>query len=710
MKWIYRRKGATLAAIGIAVFSLAGCVAAQQEPSTLTADDNTIVLLEPDANGALVDKKQGIKPVVKGVEVVDDARFGKVLQFSDADGASITVPDGGKFDFSRGVTLEAWLQLQKPDAKTAHPGGTLFAKMGSFWINVKNDRLSPAWLTFPTVPVATSTEKQYKYYPLDSTGFGGYTDIPANQWVHVALSYNPVTRAIRTWVNGKLDVEFYYVDRDIPGKEPGVLPLLNDTKNGLIIGRDLKNARIAEIRVSNKDRAIEALPPFETYVQALPYRKQTAVAIDHIDPERLPLNVVLKSGNKELQRVSLADGKTKVLTFAPPVATGQYPLTITATSGGKQAYTRSLDVYAGDSSKDPVRIDEQNRLIINGKPVFPLMAYHTFLEDVPILAKLGFNMFTPRYPDSPLMSLPTRDAKTIGIAKQYLDAAKANNIYAIMGGGIFGAGGGSTQVNEEGIKALTNDPGLALWYGSDEPGKKQLEQLQPGYTAAKQLGTRPIVVVTNMTFHTQKVAEVADIVGVDPYPIPNVSLRAVADHTRYASEASHGLKPVFTAIPQYRGKQPTVEELRCMAYLAVASGANGLGIYAWDDRQAITKKGWYTKENPEDLKVLQTVIAELSGMQDVLVIPNSTRKMAFAPVNQALHAAFKESGNESYLMIVNDSRVTEEATLSVDGLQSADGVSTRDANDKLAIRGGKVLVQLPPLGAKLFKLSNIQKK
>lgn len=146
-----------------------------------------------------------------------------------------------------------------------------------------------------------------------------------------------------------------------------------------------------------------------------------------------------------------------------------------------------------------------------------------------------------------------------------------------------------------------------------------------------------------------------------------------------------------------------------MSYLAIASGAQGLGIYAWDDRNAITKEGWYTKDHPEDLKILETVIGELKAMQDVISIPNSSRVLTFAPTNPALHAALKEDSDGNYLMIVNDSRKAEEATLSLDGLRSADGVSIHDASVKLTIREGKVAVSLPPLGTRLYRLVNGKK-
>lgn len=693
--------------VAVAFVCLTGCAAAQpQGGSTPTVDANTVLLLRAQ-DGGLKDEKGAFEATVKGGEIVPDERFGHALQFGEEGGNGISVKDGGKLDFSRGLTLEAWIQLQQPDEKTPHPGGPLFVKMGSFYTTLKANKFNVDWMVFPTVPVATTTDKQFKTYPVGGTGFPGYIALPANRWVHVALTYDPVLKVARSWVDGQPDWTEYY-----PREE--AMPLQNDPAKALSFLQGMKNVRVGAIRVSDVAREIEPLPPFETYVHALPYRKKSAVIFDHIIASHLPVEVTLQSGDKALQRFSLTEPQRKILVFDPPVSQGQYPLTIKATAGGQEVYSRTAEMYAGDNTKDAVRIDEKNRLVLNGKPVFPLMIYHTFIEDVPQLAKLGFTLFTPRYPDSKLMGLPTRDDKTIAIAKQYLDAAKASNIYMAPGGGIFGAGGGSTQVNEKGIKALTDDPALGVWYGADEPGRSKIEQLQPGYTAAKQIGTRPVFSVTNRSDHMPTLAQTADILGSDPYPLPNISLRAVADFTKYSANATAGLKPVWTVIPQYQyresdNKRPTEQEMRCMAYLAIASGAQGLGIYAWDDRDAITKEGWYTKEHPEDVKILETVMGELNALQNVLIIPNSTRSLTFAPDNPALHAALKEDGDDNYLLLVNDSRKAESATLSLAGFKSADGVAMRDAGEKISIRDGQVLVQLPPLGARLYQLSNVQK-
>jgi hypothetical protein len=709
MKRLYHRKEKLFAVIGIALFGLAGCANAQPDKSTFTPDAHTVMLLQPGANGTMTDAKSTFIPTIKGATTIDDPEFGKVLEFGDAKGNGISVPDDGKLDFSKAITLEMMIYLQQPDAKTPNTGGGAFVKMGSFYTAIKKNKFDVTWLSLPSVPVATSTDKQYKSYPVGGTGFPGRVNIPANQWVHLTFSYNPALRVARVWINDEPDQGYYLPDRDIPGKAPGVLRLENNPGATLTFASGMKNVRVGEIRVSNIARAITPLVPFESYFMALPYREKPAVIIDHIDAERLPLNVTIKSGDKELKKLTLTDTTRKVLFYDPPAAKDKYSLTVAATSQGKQVYLRQKDVYAGDDRNDPVHFDTNNRFIVNGKPIFPIIIYHTFKEDIPELAKLGFTAFTgARYPNSALLGLPTRTPENIAMTREYLDVAKANNMFMAMGGGVFAAGIGTT-LNELGIKALDKDPGVLFWYGADEPGGKRIEELRDAYVTTKQWETRPVLMLTNRSDHIPRIAEAGDFVGVDPYPLPNISLRAVADMTRQAVQATDGLKPVFTAIPQYSWQLPTLPELRCMAYLAIGSGANALGIYAWDDRNSKTLKGWYTKEHPEDLKVLSDFMSEMKQLKDtVLIAPNLKREMTFTPQNLALHATLKGDDKDTYLLLVNDSRAAQESTLSIDGLQSADGADVFGSADKITIRDGKLHVQLPPLGVELYKLSNVK--
>jgi len=142
-----------------------------------------------------------------------------------------------------------------------------------------------------------------------------------------------------------------------------------------------------------------------------------------------------------------------------------------------------------------------------------------------------------------------------------------------------------------------------------------------------------------------------------------------------------------------------------MAYLALIAGANGLGVYAWDDRLD-KKTGWHTKEHPEDMAVLRAGIQELKSLESVLLIPNSERKALFTPRNSALHAAVKESGGKTYLLVASDSRREEEGSLAVDGLSDAVAVCLADGRSKesIHIKGGKAPLKLPALSAAVYEI------
>ncbi len=182
----------------IVVGSLICCLAAdgasaQQGSSTITADDHTVMLLQPGANGTMTDAKNAFTPEVKGATTVSDASFGQVLQFGDEANNGISVKDGGKIDFSRGMTLDIRIQLEQPDEKTPNPGGSVFAKAGSFStlikensFDVKGYSFSIGSLSFPTVPVVTTTDTQYKTYPVGGTSFPGSEPLSGNRWVHNA--------------------------------------------------------------------------------------------------------------------------------------------------------------------------------------------------------------------------------------------------------------------------------------------------------------------------------------------------------------------------------------------------------------------------------------------------------------------------------------------------------------------------------------------
>jgi hypothetical protein len=218
-----------------------------------------------------------------------------------------------------------------------------------------------------------------------------------------------------------------------------------------------------------------------------------------------------------------------------------------------------------------------------------------------------------------------------------------------------------------------------------------------------------VLIVQNNYSRLQDTAPACDIIATDPYPVPNVSLRAVADATLAARRAVADRKPVWTVLPQYGGKVPTREELRCMAWLAIASGANGLGFFTWDERirdaQTGALKGWFTPEHPEQIEDLRAVLKELRSLEPILLAPPAAQQPTMLPANPALHALIKEADGKRWLVIANDSRRAEETTLQLPGIGNGEAKSLIGGSATQNIRAGKSPIQLPALGVAVYQLT-----
>lgn len=688
--------GAALA-LPVASFAADPVVSARPEVS-LAPDARTLMLLQVDkAKGVFADATGTFKPVVTGGSVVEDEAWGKCLQLGAGDKNAISVPDGGKMAFTGGFTIEAWVRFDEPmPAK----GGTVALKIGSFcWSLTKENKLNCAWMVFPTDPIFTTTETQYKYYPVGADMFNGLATVPVEKWVCLAMSYDQERSAVSSWIDGVPDRRRY---RMRPQQT-----IESDGKNPLLLMHGIRNCRVGAIRVSAGPRDVGPVPAMEVYVNQLPHEDKVLLTFDHLDPAlKYPVEATViwekPSGeSRTVQRVTLATPEKKdLLLDCPTWKNSLHTIIVSATSAGRMVFSRTARV-ANPKPSGVVAINPDRSVSVNGKKAFPLMVYHALPEDFPLLADIGFNILTNgrnlRIRQGALGKAGDPDYMTNAV-KESLKAAQASNLLLMVGAN-------STYGNLKLIPLIKDDPALFGWYGFDEPWG-DLNKVWESYNVVKLIDPdKPIFVVQNNYTRLQETAQGADIMSADVYPIPNVTLRSVYDVTVATVRAVSARKPVWIVLPQYETKIPTPAELRCMCYLAIAGGANGLALYAWDDRSG-DGKGWYTKDHPEQVETLRTVFRELRGVAQVLLIPNADVKLSFTPENKALHAAVKQSAGKRFLVLANDSRRAEESVLSVEGVGDADARCLNDGgrNENAGIAAGKLAVKMPALGAAVYEL------
>lgn len=663
----------------------------------LSVNDRTLFLLEADlAKNALVDRAGRTAPVVSGGAIVPDETFGACLKLDGEDTAGIAVKDDGSMQFAGGVTLEALVWFDEP---LLAKGATLAMKVGSFAWEIRNTKLNTSWLNFPSEPIATTAPEQFKYYPVGVEMINGWMNVPTGKWVRLTASYDEKLGVITTLIDGVVDRRRY--------RYRGPQPLQSDGKSPVTLLRGFRNCRVGAIQLSRG--APEVVPPsMEAYLNALPYRSQVLLTLDHIDPRlALPIEVgiVWEKASGEaatLQKLTLdSHARREVVLDAMTWLNSLHTYTVVATSGGRQVFSRTLRA-ANVKPAGRTTINVDRTISRDGQKFFPLMIYHAMPEDFSLMAELGFNVV---FNDFNLYR--TYGADRAGYVRgltECLDAAEKNRLFMI-------ATANSTFGKLFTIPAAKDHPALLMWYGADEPWG-DLTRLSESYNTIKILEPDlPVLIVQNNLSRLQDTAPGADIVATDPYPVPNVSLRGVVDATQTALRATGGRKPTWTVLPQYGAKIPTRVELRSMTWLAIASGATGLGYFAWDERakDPATKelKGWFTKDHPEQIEDLRAVLQEVRALESVVLTPDAAAQPGLRPENRAIHVLLKETAGHRYLIAANDSRGAEETVIRIEGApvtkvrrldRGTEGIVWQ-AGD-----GGWVL-KMPPLSAGVFEMS-----
>jgi len=148
-----------------------------------------------------------------------------------------------------------------------------------------------------------------------------------------------------------------------------------------------------------------------------------------------------------------------------------------------------------------------------------------------------------------------------------------------------------------------------------------------------------------------------------------------------------------------------------MAWLAVASGADAVGFFCWDERirdaTTGTLKGWYMKEHPEQIEDLKSIVGEMRRLNDVLLARPLAGALTQVQSNPAIHASLRlgEKGKR-YLVIASDSRQAETTTVKFSEIGDAETVCLPEKEAApLLIRAGVAKVQLPALGVAIYDVS-----
>jgi hypothetical protein len=261
--------------------------------------------------------------------------------------------------------------------------------------------------------------------------------------------------------------------------------------------------------------------------------------------------------------------------------------------------------YEDASAK--VRFDSSGKCYINGAPFFPVGIYDWFApadrgkmeERLAFLSAKGFNCVL-NYGNL---------WDSFEDVEAYLDAAERHNIKVIVSIKDMYAWSSKTRSEMSGIRGeenivkelvrrLKDKPALLAWYINDEWPTTYAKDIKERYALLRALDPdHPTYGVLHNPKDVAAYRGCSRVFGMDSYPVPTRPLTEVADFTRLAKTIAAPCWMVIQAFDWKHyggdwGRQPTQDEIRQMARLALENGATGLLFYAAYDLDKEGDAAW----------------------------------------------------------------------------------------------------------------------
>lgn len=451
-----------------------------------------------------------------------------------------------------------------------------------------------------------------------------------------------------------------------------------------------------------------------------------------LTPDQLEIRHVLKRDSRDGSRgttTATDRGRGPVVVQVPveglPAGTAALTVTVAKKADGTKLASREWPLRMltpAEVGGLRVYIDRHNNMIVDGKPFFPIGWY-----DNPSIRHLD------EIANSPFNCVLAYGTNRVGKASmlKYLDAIQAKGLKLIycmkdiyptataFDGKAWEGTTGNEAIADAVMRAYRDHPAILAWYLADEPLKALAPHLEKYYERVKENDpTRPCYVVLSEMAQARYFPNTADIVGVDPYPIPEHPVTWVSDWLDAARRAVGGHKPTWL-VPQafgwYQarplgldrarqpteaelksGRMPTYEESRCMIYLGLTHGAKGLIYYSYYDLLALPQHeatwGWMKK-----------IADEVKTLSPVLLGPEPAGPAGFSPADAPIHTMLKRHDGRIYLIVVNSGR--EACRVTFDLKQDLRPQATVLFEDRTAATDGRYLTtDFEPLGVRVYEL------
>jgi len=336
-----------------------------------------------------------------------------------------------------------------------------------------------------------------------------------------------------------------------------------------------------------------------------------------------------------------------------------------------------------------VYVDRHRRLVVDGKPFFPLGMYWSEItaEHLDIYTNAPFNCLMPY----------------VWPRKDQLDLCAARGLKSFANIKSFRNGDVARRVRQ-----IADHPALLAWYVNDEAPLADLDSYVSLYRTLRELDPQhPTWAVMDRLDDLRDFLPTCDVMGLDPYPIAQKPIGHVAEQVRGGRAALLGTMPVWMVPqafdwtwyrPHLRGKErpPTPEEIRSMTWQAIAAGANGVvyysfhGLFKFADKATFDSLWGGVVEVAREVKRFEGVLLSVEPPPEVAGVPPSLCVRAW------------RVGDTVHLLAAN---TTREAVSSEIGLEGAQGVASTDLGGGISVpAAGRIRVELPPIGVAFARI------
>jgi len=268
---------------------------------------------------------------------------------------------------------------------------------------------------------------------------------------------------------------------------------------------------------------------------------------------------------------------------------------------------------AQDRAPTRVTIDEHNRLLLNGKPWFPIcMSPGPPLRSKDPLGRDAMDTVKAGGINSFRVGAAAPDADRVEIPAEYVDWIAEHGMYAFINLREMSVLDPQFPDREARLRAVIEqfrcNPALALWKSMDEPtvglDNRIVDRMMSAYKFIKELDPDHPVWLNHSPggFHNYHLyRDVCDISGVDVYPVSipmgvasklaNKEISCIGDYMEIVSRAMDGKRPIFMVLqvcwsgampPKHVRTYPTFHQERYMTYQAIIKGARGLLFFGSD--------------------------------------------------------------------------------------------------------------------------------